>query len=322
MPLCCEIWNSARKPVMKIETIDRIDLRTLICFERVAVLGSFAAAGRQLDIPRAAVSRLILQLEDQVGTKLFQRTTRSVTLTNEGNELVLAAGPALSDLRTALMESTATGTDLRGSVSFSVSQAFGRSFVLPALPEFRRKYPEVRIEMMTADNLNDLVVQGLDFTIRLGELPDSSLVSRKLAEVEIVLAVPKSLLKGHPPPKNFDSLADLPAIGFRIPGTRSIYRWEFRKGEDVFSMTPDDARVISDSVDDVASLVAQGAGVSLVPRYLVEDLITSGDVVVGLPAYRIPSIPAHLCFPRRGKRPKRVEALVSHLATHIKRELG
>jgi DNA-binding transcriptional LysR family regulator len=220
------------------------------------------------------------------------------------------------------METTATRTDLRGSVSFSVSQAFGRRFVLPALSSFREAFPEIRIEVMTADNLEDLVVQGLDFTIRLGELPDSSLVSRKLAELEIVLAVPKSLLKGHPPPKVFDDLADLPAIGFRIPGTRSMYRWEFHKGRDVLTMTPDNARVISDSVDDVASLVAQGAGVSPVPRYLVEDLITSGDIVAGLPTYRIPSIPAHLCFPGRGKRPKRVEALISHLTTHIKHELG
>ncbi|MEM6387909.1 MAG: LysR family transcriptional regulator [Pseudomonadota bacterium] len=307
---------------MKIETIDRIDLRTLICFERVAVLGSFAAAGRQLDMPRAAVSRVILQLEEQVGTKLFQRTTRSVTLTHEGRALAEAAGPALSDLRIALIETKTTETDLRGSVSFSVSQAFGRRFVLPALSTFREAFPEVRIEMMTADNLEDLVVQGLDFTIRLGELPDSSLVSRKLAEVEIVLAVPKSLLKGHPPPKVFADLAGLPAIGFRIPGTRSMYRWDFRKRGEVFSKAPDDASVITDSVDDVASLVAQGAGVSPVPRYLVEDLIASGDIVVGLAGYRIPSIPAHLCFPGRGKRPKRVEALVPHLATHIKRALG
>ena len=191
---------------MKIETIDRIELRTLLCFERVAVLGSFAEAGRQLDIPRAAVSRLVQQLEDQVGTKLFQRTTRSVTLTNEGRELVLAAGPALSDLRTALMESTTTGTDVRGSVSFSVSQAFGRRYVLPALPSFRQRFPYVQIEMMTADNVEDLVVKGLDFSIRLGELPNSSLVSRKLAEIEIVLAVPTVLLNGKPPPKSFDEI--------------------------------------------------------------------------------------------------------------------
>lgn len=307
---------------MKIETIDRIDLRTLVCFERVAVLGSFAAAGRQLDIPRAAISRLIHQLENQVGTKLFQRTTRSVTLTNEGRDLVRAAGPALSELRTALMEATMTRKELRGNVSFSVSQAFGLRFVVPALPDFRRSYPEVRLEMVIADNLEDPVAQGLDFTIRLGELPDSSLISRRLAEIEVVLAVPRALLLGGPPPREFDEIAGLPAIGFRIPGTRSIYRWQFEKGGKVYTKGTDDAHIISDSVENVASLVTQGAGIAPLPRYLVEENIAKGEIVVGLAGYSIPSVPVHLCFPGRGKRPERVDALVDHLAANVRNSLA
>ncbi len=307
---------------MKFETIDRIDLRTLVCFERVAILGSFAAAGRQLDIPRAAVSRLIHQLEDQVGTKLFQRTTRSVTLTNEGRALVQAASPALSELRTALMEATMTREELRGNVSFSVSQAFGLRFIVPALPGFRQSYPEVRIEMAIADNLEDPVAQGLDFTIRLGELPDSSLISRRLAEIEVILAVPRALLLGGPPPRAFDEITGLPAIGFRIPGTRSIYRWQFEKGGEVFTKGPDDAHVISDSVENVASLVRQGAGIAPLPRYLVEEDIAQGKIVVGLPSYSTPSVPVHLCFPGRGRRPERVDALVAHIAKHVRNALS
>ncbi len=307
---------------MRIETIDRIDLRTLICFDRVAVLGSFAAAGRQLGIPRAVVSRLIQQLENQIGTRLFQRTTRNVTLTDEGRRLVQAAGPALSDLRSALLESVTARSELRGTVGFSVSQAFGRRFVVPALPAFRCEHPAVRIEIAAADSLEDPVVEGLDFTIRLGELPVSSLISRKLAELSVVLAVPRALLQGRSTPKEFNDIMGLPAVGFRVPGTRSIYRWEFAKAGRVFSKSPDDVQIVSDSIEDVANLVVQGAGIAPMPRYLVEEHIGNGDITVGLSSYSIPSVPVHLCFPGRGKRPERVEALVDHLAAHIKDALA
>ena len=306
---------------MKFETIDRIDLRTLMCFERVAVLGSFTAAGQQLQMPRAAVSRLIQKLEEQVGTKLFQRTTRSVSLTNEGEALVEAALPALSHLRTALLETTTTKTEYRGRVNFSVSQAFGQRFVLPALPDFIETYPQIRLDMSVADDLDDLVSEGLDFAIRIGELPDSSMVTRKLADIDVILAVPTALLTVGEPPGTLAELEALPLVGFRIPGTQSLYPWHFERAGQVLTKTPKDAHLITDSIEDVAQLVKSGAGVAPLPRYLVADELEQGTVAVGLPEYTLPSIPLQLCFPGRGQRPARVEALVEHLTRHIQAAL-
>ncbi|MEM9009967.1 MAG: LysR substrate-binding domain-containing protein [Pseudomonadota bacterium] len=305
---------------MKIETIDHLDLRTLICFDRVAVLGSFAAAGRQLDLPRAAVSRLVQQLESRVGAKLFQRTTRSVALTEEGQALLQAAGPTLATLRSALLEAAAAKSAYRGTVSFSVSQAFGRRFVLPALPSFGRAYPEVRIDLSITDDLDDLVAAGLDFTIRIGELPDSSLISRKLADIDVVLAIPASLLGDRPPPATLSAIAKLPAVGFRVPGTRRLYRWQLEGDGEVRAHAPEGARLMVDSIEDAARLVISGAGISPLPSYLVADAIASGDVVIGLPDHTIPSIPVHICFPSGGARPGRVEALAEHLTKYIRQE--
>lgn len=308
--------------VMNIQTIDRIDLRSLICFERASVLGSFSAASRQLQMPRAAVSRVIQKLEEQVGTQLFQRTTRSVVLTEEGQALVDAALPALSHLRTALLEVTTTTNELRGNVSFSVSQAFGRRFILPALPEFIDLFPHVRLDVSVADDLDDLVSEGLDFAIRIGEMPDSTIVTRKLSEIDVILAVPTSLLGAYKMPMSLPELDELPLIGFRIPGTQSLYRWHFEKDGQVQTKTPDDAHVITDSIEDVAQMVSAGVGIAPLPRYLVKEQLETGKVSIGLGDLSLPSISLQMCFPGRGKRPARVQALADHLTRHIKSEFG
>ena len=306
---------------MNIETIDWIDLRTLLCFERVAVLGSFAEAGRQLQMPRAAISRLIQQLEDQVGVKLFQRTTRSVALTDEGQALVEAAVPALLNLRSALLETNSTGSGHRGTVSFSVSPTFGRRFVLPALPGFTQQFPGIRLNMSVADDLDNLVAEGLDFAIRIGELPDSSMVTRKLADIEVVLAVPVGLLKAEKPPTSLDALDQFPQIAFRVPGTQSLYRWHFERRGQVVSMVPNEARYTTDSIEDVAQLVCDGVGIAPLPRYLVEEQLAQGRLIRGLPDYELPSVPLQMCFPTAGKRPARVDALADYLSGVIKRQL-
>lgn len=303
---------------MNYETIDRIDLRTLHCFERVATLGSFSEASRHLDMPRAAVSRLIAKLEEQVGTRLFQRTTRMVSLTAEGQNLLDDGLPALSQLRDALQQTSATTQELRGTVSFSVSQAFGRRFVLPALPEFVRAHPRVRLQMSVADDLDDLVARQLDFSIRMGELPDSSIVTRKLADIDVRLAVPTAF----PAPKTISELHELPKIGYRIPGTKHLYRWQFEQRGTVQAVTPEDAAIITDSIEDAAQMVADGIGIAPLPEYLIADQLKAGTLKIGLTSHRLPSIPLQLCFPGRGKRPARVDAVTDHLIQHIKKSLS
>ncbi|MEM8591111.1 MAG: LysR family transcriptional regulator [Pseudomonadota bacterium] len=303
---------------MHIETIDRIELRTLVCFERVAALGSFAEAGRQLDLPRAAISRIIQQLEDQVGARLFLRTTRQVSLTAEGDALRARLGEPLSGMRSALLEAASPTGAHRGTVSFSVSQAFGRHFVLPALPSFSRLFPEVRVELSLSDGLRDLVAEGLDFTIRMGELPDSSLIARKLAEIEVILAVPRAMLEGRPAPRCLADLEDVPAVGFRVPGTRTLYRWRVEEAGQISVRTPSEAQLIVDSVEDAARLVEAGVGAAPLPRYLLAEALASGEVIDAFPKGRLKPIPVHLCFPHAGTRPRRVQALLGHLETHLR----
>ncbi|MEM1235943.1 MAG: LysR substrate-binding domain-containing protein [Pseudomonadota bacterium] len=303
---------------MKFETIDKMELRSLVCFERVARLGSFSAAGRQLDLPRAAVSRIIGQLEGAVGTALFQRTTRRVSLTQEGAVLLERAAFPLTELRSALLETASAPGKQKGSVRFSVSRAFGQHFILPALPAFSAVQPEIRVDVTLSDDISDIVQQGLDFAIRLGELPDSSLIARKLAEIELVLALPRSLVDIHGLPKEVSDLHTWPAIGFRIPGTGRLYHWTFNKRGQVQTYLPQEPRITVDSIEDAAGLVREGAGIALLPRYLVESELADGRLVTGLPDHGLPTLPIHLCFPAAGKRPERVEALARHITGSLR----
>jgi len=303
---------------MKFETIDRIELRALLCFERVATLGSFSVAARQLDLPRAAVSRIVQKLEDQVGAKLFQRTTRSLSLTAEGQALVDTSLPALSSLRAALLEASVTAKDVRGTVRFSVSQALGRHLVSPVLPSFSKDYPHVQVDMSVGDDLDDLISDSLDFAIRIGDLPDSSMITRKLAEIDVMLAIPASLAQDRHLPRTIADLDAFPQIGFRVPGTQSLYHWHFGTHGQIHTVIPNTPNLTTDSIDDVAQLVCQGAGIAPLPSYLIADALKDGTLLVGLPDYTLPSVPLQLCFPSRGKRPVRVDALADHLEVQIK----
>ncbi|MEM6727908.1 MAG: LysR substrate-binding domain-containing protein [Pseudomonadota bacterium] len=306
---------------MDFESIDRADLRSLSVFERVAALQSFAKAGRQLGLPRSAVSRIIQQLEDQIGTALFRRTTRQVALTVEGEALRQRLSSPLAELRNALIEAAAPEGAPRGAVAFSVSPSFGRAFVLPALPSFARLFPDVRVDVTVSDGLSDLVADGLDFAIRVGALPDSSLIVRRLCEIDIVLAVPRALL-GPGRPTQLSDLATLPSVGFRIPGTRVLYQWRVEEAEESALLAPEAPQIIVDSIEDVAALVRAGQGAAALPRYMVAEALAAGEVVEVLPQARIAPVPVHLCFPSSGQRPRRVEALVSHVTTHVKRKIA
>lgn len=199
-----------------------------------------------------------------------------------------------------------------------MSRAFGQHFVLPALPDFSRQQPDIQVDVTLSDDIADMVALGLDFAIRIGELPDSSLIARKLGDIDLVLAVPRALVDIQGMPKDVKTLSTWPAIGFRVPGTQSLYRWRFEKDGQVVTHKPRDVRLTVDSIEDAALLVAAGAGIAPLPRYLVGDQLASGDLVAALPDHLLPTLPVHMCFPATAKRPERVEALAQHLSQALR----
>ena len=301
-----------------METIDQIDLRMLRCFEASARHASFSEAGRRLNLRRAVVSRLIEQLEDRVGAKLFQRTTRKVVLTDEGEVLRRRLESPLAAMRESLLAAEASTGNLGGVVRLSASHAYGRRFILPLLADFRTRYPDIRVETFLSDRIDDLIDEQLDGTIRLGELPDSSMIARKVADLEVVLAVPSALITDRLPPDSTSDLSEFPAIGFRVPGTGDLYAWTFERKGERHSAAPTSPMLVTDSIEGVADLVRSGLGIAPVPKYLLCDELRSGVIVTGMPDYDVPPVPVHLCFASREHLPQRVRVLIDFLATRLR----
>jgi DNA-binding transcriptional LysR family regulator len=309
-----------------LKTIDNITLRSLQLIQAVASSGSFAQAGRQLDMPRAVASQLVAQLESQLDTKLFKRTTRQVALTEEGEALIARIARPLGEIRDSLSGTRAQSSQLAGTVHFSVSHALGRAAVLPALAALAIEYPEIQVEVVLADHLDDLVAQNLDFTLRMGELPDSSMVARKLCTLDVALVASPTLLQTTGTPRKLDQLAALPAIGFRVPGSGRLYAWQLRLaktgGDERHTISSQRITTICNSIEAVRDLALAGTGVAAIPRFLIKEELASGRLVPLMERYRLPTIPVFLYFTQRAQMPKRVRLIADALAESFRVQLA
>jgi DNA-binding transcriptional LysR family regulator len=301
----------------KMKPIDSIDLRTLRVFDAVASCMSFSQAGRQLEMPRAVVSRLIAALEDQLEIKLFRRTTRKVMLTEQGERLIHSIRLHLNGLRDSLLASQLQANSLSGLVRISVSHAYGRVILLPKLVQFKHYHPEVSIHVSLADGIDDLLDKQLDLTIRLGPLPDSALVARSLGKLSVVLAGAKKLLAEKKALKTIAALGSWPTIGFRVPGSGNVYNWVFKGTTETTTWAPTMPVLVVNSIEAVADAVIAGVGIAPVPRFLIESALKNGSIKTLLAGYELPSIPVHLCFTDRAHMPARTRALIEFLVREL-----
>jgi LysR family transcriptional regulator, regulator for bpeEF and oprC len=295
-----------------METIDQIDLRSLRLFEAVARRKSFAEGGRELGIPRANASKIISDLEETLGGKLFQRTTRQVGLTELGEHVLNRSTEHVLALRETLSQAKLASGDIAGVIRLSVSHAYGRYFILSKLQKFQVQYPRVQFELILSDAIDDLILKTLDFSIRLGPLPDTSMIARGLASLDVVLAASTHLAK---PLSSIEDTASLPMIGFRVPGSGAKVPWVFSKDGTRHIIETDLATITANSIEAVADLVKAGAGVAPVPKFLIQSELTSGALTQLWPDYRFSEIPVNICFTERALMPKRVRLLIDYLAS-------
>jgi DNA-binding transcriptional LysR family regulator len=248
---------------------------------------------------------------------LFRRNTRKVVPTEAGEALARAARQALDQIDAALDTFDPDDRALSGLVRMSVSHAFGRRFVLPAIASFRAHHPEVHVEVLLEDRLDDMVEDAIDLTVRLGPLPDGDLVVRRVGSIAVGLFAAPSLVGALEHPVTIESLARLPALGFRIPGTAKVMAWPIRDRRPV-TLSP---VLTSGSIEAVADLAKAGQGVALLPRYLVATDVARGMLVPLCADTVATSADVHICFKERRFMPRRVRALVQHLGEALAKDL-
>lgn len=260
-----------------MEQIGLDRLTGLIAFAKAGSLGSYTAAARSLSISPSAVSKSVQRLEQRLGVSLFTRTTRSLTLTTEGRELHERALRLLRDAEEIEQVAKAARAAPSGNLRIAASLPIGLHVIAPALVEFRKLYPAVTIDLRLSDHLVDLIAEGIDLAIRIGELEDSRLLSRRLSPHRLSCYASPEYLAEHGTPKHPDELVEHETINMRYKSTGQLFRWPFRIGEREVEIVPASGIVV-DASEGVMTAIAAGAGIGMGTSFAAATWIERGQL--------------------------------------------
>ena len=292
------------------------DLEAMAIFATVADMRGITAAATHLGLSAPTVSKALSRLEQRIGTPLFQRTSRRLTLTEAGRDLAGRAQRMLAEAEaaeTALIEQSATP---RGLIRLAVPMSFGVREVAPLLPDFLMRYPDVSLDLHLSDAVVDLVAEGFDAALRIGTLPDSSLRARRLADVPRVVVAAPSYLRRHGMPRHPSDLANHACIGYAYGPARDVWHFVHTNGEEASVRTAGPLRV--NNGEAALSAVAAGVGIFSAPEFLVRDLLARGEAEPLLPEWEAPSAGLFLLTPPNGPMPARVRVLADFLVAALR----
>lgn len=280
--------------------------------------GSFSAAAIALGATPSMVSRGVARLEGRLGVQLMRRTTRSLSLTDAGRAYLEQARAAFSLLEEAERDVQGDAAHLRGRVRLSVSTTYGH-YRLPAmLAAFARRHPDVQIEVSIANRNVDLIAEGFDLAIRLGDLPDSGLRARRLEDASVCLVAAPDYLGRVGAPRSLEDLADHACIGFVMPSTGRIGNWLFRRDDRDIDWAPEGQWTVSEDVLGAVSLVESGLGVCQTYDFVAAEALAAGRLIEVLPELRGRSRPFSLLHAPHRRLSAPVRTLIDHLVEAAK----
>lgn len=283
-------------------------------FLAVVDFGSYTRAAQYLGISKAMASLHIKALEQALASTLLIRTTRHIALTESGQDLYDEFKGIVANIDTAFDNVLHGRNRVSGKLRISSTAEYAETFVLPILPLFTARYPEVRLSYHFNSSLNDLVAEKLDLVIRLGHLPDSGFKGRKLADYAIALVASPALLEGREL-QQIEDLSALPWIGnSNLAGPPS---WTFnhpRRGEVEVRVNPGHE---SNSATAIRALALAGLGLAVLPEWMILDDLGSGRLVRVLPKYGLATQPVHVLFPNSAHLPRKSRVFIDFLAEHL-----
>jgi DNA-binding transcriptional LysR family regulator len=277
-------------------------------FVAVVDQGSFAGAAEQLGVSRNMASRHVADLEAHLGTRLLNRTTRSVSLTSTGAEYLEQARDVLTRLYAAEASAGAEAHAPRGRLAVSAPMSFGVRQIAPYLPDFVAANPEVSVEINFNDRQVDLVEEGFDIAVRIADLPDSSLISKKVADVELVLCASPDYLAAHGTPEAPDDLGRHRLLGYSLATDPGVWRLAGSDGQKIRMKV--DPVLACNSGDALAAIAAAGGGITLQPDFIVNPEISAGNLVRILPAWSGARLGVHVVHASRRFQPLKVRSFI------------
>jgi DNA-binding transcriptional LysR family regulator len=279
-------------------------------FVSVVNEGSFVRAADALNMSKTAVSRLVSDLEARLGSRLLQRTTRKLSLTQEGEVFHERCKELLNGLEEAEAELNAHTGEVIGQLRVNVPVTFGLLYLAPLWPRFMDLHPKVTLEVSLADRLVDLVEEGYDLAVRIARLPSSSLVSRQLTATRMVLCASPDYLRRHGTPAHPSDIARHQVITYTLLATGDHWAFEGPDGVVNVKVQP---RMRTNSGDTCCAAAVGHHGIVLQPSFLVAPFLATGQLVEVLPQYRSIELGIYALYPSRKHLTPKVRALVDFL---------
>ncbi|MEO6853966.1 MAG: LysR family transcriptional regulator [Rhodoferax sp.] len=293
-----------------------LDLNDIALFVQVVEAGSFAAAARRLGLPANTVSRRVQDLEQHLGARLLQRSTRKLTLTEAGRDLHTRSTDPLQALAQAAQALSDVSQLPSGTVRVAAPADFFNWFQMDWVAEFLAAHPRVRIEWILSDARADLIAEGIDVALRTGSLRDSSLVAKQVGTSSSVLVASPAYLAAHGAPQQLADLQMHDCITRKPASSHGSWRLE---GPDGSVDVQVHGRVCANTMDAVVKATLAGLGVSLIPALLAKPLLESGQLRVVLPGYAVHGVGVHCVYPSRHQLPRAVSSFIAFTMDKIQR---
>jgi DNA-binding transcriptional LysR family regulator len=295
--------------------VDRLEAMSMLV--AVTEKGSLSAAGRALQVPLATLSRKISALESQLGTRLLIRTTRKLTLTDAGIAYVAAARRILEEVEEAEREAAGEFHVPKGELVVTAPLMFGRLHVLPVVADFLATYPDISVRLILADRNLDLIDDHVDMAVRIGKLPDSSMVATQIGVMRTVTCASPALVASSGAPKTPDDLPRLPCVNVDAPMPSPS--WRFRKPRsnaaiDVLIQP----RLTVTTPEAAAQAAVRKVGVVRLLHYQASEAIARGELQILLEAYEPEPVPVHLVHVSRGQMPLKMRRFLDFAAPRLK----
>ncbi|MDB5989462.1 MAG: LysR family transcriptional regulator [Herbaspirillum sp.] len=303
--------------------MDRLDALKVFC--TVVETGSFRSGADRLGVSTSSVTNQIAALEARFGVRLLNRTTRRMSLTDEGRHCYQMAQRILGDVGTLEDDLSGAHLEPRGLLRVDMPGLVSRLFVAPVLPSFLDRYPDITIRATVSDRLVDMVEEGIDVMVRIGSLPDSGLVARHLMPTKYICCASPAYLQRFGVPTRPEDLVDHRCLNFVLPKTRQIRSWQFIRPDQ-----PDEAalqhspagRIAMDHVDSLIAMCEAGAGIAQFMSLSVSEQLRDGRLIAILTDWQAPGPSVSALYQHRHHRVARVQVFLDFLVDIFKEKIS
>ena len=290
-------------------------LNAMEVFVRVVQSGSFSEAARALNLTPSAVSKQVSRLEDRLGARLINRTTRRLGLTEEGQAFFERAQRILADVSEAEQAVTQLHGAPRGTLKLNAPVVFGRMHIAPLLPGFIAQHPEMRVDFTVNDRYVDLLEEGLDLVVRIGELKDSSLIARRLATNRRLLVATEDYLAKHGTPEQPSDLLKHNCLVYLYRQQRNNWQFDGPNGPETVEVR---GNLEANNAEVILELTRAGHGIALMPTWLVGECLRKGHLKQVMKGYQASDSQIYAVYPPGRHLSPKVRSFVDHLVQHFK----